>query len=62
MAGVGAGGALLPGLIGTVGKTFGLEMMAASFILMAVIVFIFHELAIRPQKEKIKRMVVEPTE
>lgn len=42
---VGAGSAILPGLIGTVGKNFGLETMTLSFVAVAVIAFVFHELA-----------------
>lgn len=45
MSFVGAGSAILPGLIGTIGKNFGLETMAATFAVMAVITFVFHELA-----------------
>ena len=46
MAAVGISSAILPGLIGTIGATFGLEAMAATFAIMAVIVFAFHELTI----------------
>ncbi len=45
MACVGIGSAILPGLIGTIGKTFGLETMTTAFAMMAVITLIFHELA-----------------
>ncbi len=45
MSAVGIGSALLPGLIGTIGKNNGLEMMAAAFAVMSVLVFIFHELS-----------------
>ncbi len=45
MSFVGVGAAILPGLIGTIGKTFGLETMATTFAVMAVITLIFHELA-----------------
>ncbi len=44
MGAVGIGAALLPGLIGTIGKNFGLEMMTAVFVVMAVLVFVFYEL------------------
>jgi fucose permease len=44
MSAVGIGAAFLPGAIGTIGKNFGLEMMAASFVVMAIFVFAFHEL------------------
>ena len=44
MGAVGIGTALLPGLIGTVGKNFGLESMSALILFMAVVVFILHEL------------------
>ena len=40
-----AKGSLVPGLIGTIGKTFGLEWMTATFVVMGLILFIFHELA-----------------
>lgn len=43
MGAVGIGAALLPGLIGTVGKNFGLEMMTAVFLIMAALVFVSHE-------------------
>jgi fucose permease len=42
---VGVGSAILPGLIGTIGKNFGMETMTAMFAAMAVITFIFHELS-----------------
>ena len=45
MSFVGVGSAILPGLIGTLGKNFGLETMTTTFAVMAVITFIFHELA-----------------
>ncbi len=38
------GSAILPGLIGTIGKTFGLESMTATFVVMGMIAFIVHEL------------------
>jgi fucose permease len=44
MGTIGIGTAILPSLLGTIGKNAGLEMMATSFVLMAVLVFIFHEL------------------
>lgn len=59
MGGVGIGGAILPGLIGTLGKVTNLEMMAVAFMVFAVVVFVFHELSLRPQAEKIKRVVAE---
>jgi len=46
MAAVGVGTAILPGLIGTIGQSFGLETMAATFVVMSVIVVAFHELTI----------------
>jgi fucose permease len=46
MGAVGLGSAILPGLLGTIGKNFGLETMAATFVVMSVIVFGFHELTI----------------
>jgi fucose permease len=46
MAAVGVGTAILPGLIGTIGQNFGLETMAATFVIMSVIIFGFHELTI----------------
>ncbi len=45
MGAVGIGTAVLPGLIGSIGHTFGLEMIAVSFVFLAVLVFISHELA-----------------
>jgi fucose permease len=42
---VGLGSAILPGLIGTIGKKFGLETMTTAFAAMAVIAFFSHELA-----------------
>jgi len=44
MGAVGIGAALLPGLIGTVGKNFGLEMMAGVFLIMAGVVFVCYEI------------------
>ncbi len=44
MGAVGIGGAILPGWIGTLGNTLGLETMAAAFVLFALLVFIAHEL------------------
>jgi fucose permease len=46
MSAAGIGTAMLPGFIGTLGKNYGLETMAAVFVLMAVIVVIFHELTL----------------
>ncbi|MFN8530673.1 MAG: MFS transporter [Anaerolineae bacterium] len=45
MVAVGLGSAILPGLIGTVGKVFGLESMTVMFAVLAIASFIFHELA-----------------
>ncbi|MEP7289499.1 MAG: MFS transporter [Chloroflexota bacterium] len=45
MGAVGIGAAILPGLIGTVGKNFGLEAMSLVFVIMALLAFVFHELA-----------------
>jgi fucose permease len=45
MSFVGVGSAILPGLIGTVGKNFGLEYMTITFIVLAIIAFVFHDLA-----------------
>lgn len=42
---VGIGSAILPGLIGTIGKNLGLETMALTFVGMAVGAFIFYELS-----------------
>jgi fucose permease len=39
MGAVGIGAAILPGLIGTIGKNLGLETMAASFVVMSLVVF-----------------------
>ncbi len=45
MGAVGIGTAILPGLLGTVGNVLGLEAMAACFVLLAMLVFVFHELS-----------------
>lgn len=45
MATVGIGTAILPGLLGTLGKNAGLEMMATAFVLLAVVVLVLYELA-----------------
>lgn len=45
MSFVGIGSAILPGLIGTIGKNFGLESMTTAFAVMAIAAFVFHELA-----------------
>jgi fucose permease len=45
MVSVGIGSAILPGLIGTIGKNFGLESMTIAFVAVAVVAFVFHELA-----------------
>lgn len=45
MGAVGIGTAVLPGLLGAVGNVYGLEVMAASFVLLAVWVLIFHEMS-----------------
>ena len=51
MGGVGLGAAILPGLIGTIGKNFGLETMALVFFVLAVVVFALHEfLRTRPSQ------------
>jgi fucose permease len=44
MGATGIGTAILPSLFGTLGKNAGLETMATSFVAMAMLVFIFHEL------------------
>ena len=46
MGAVGIGAAILPGLIGTIGKNTGLEAMAASFVVMAIGIFICYELTL----------------
>lgn len=46
MGAVGLGAAILPGLVGTIGRNYGLEMMAASFVVMAAAIFICHELTL----------------
>jgi len=43
----GAASAILPGMIGTIGKEFGLETMTITFVAVAITAFIFHELACR---------------
>ncbi len=45
MGAVGIGTAILPGLLGTVGSVYGLEAMTQAFVLLAVLVFFFHELS-----------------
>lgn len=45
MATVGIGTAVLPGLLGTLGKNAGLEMMSTSFVLLSVSVLVLYELA-----------------
>jgi fucose permease len=51
MGGVGLGTAILPGLIGTIGKNFGLESMALVFFILSIIVFALHEfLRTRPSQ------------
>lgn len=45
MVAVGLGSAIFPGLIGTIGKTFGLESMTLTFAALAGLAFVFHELA-----------------
>jgi fucose permease len=42
---IGVGSAVLQGLIGTIGKTFGLETMTITFVVIAVISLVAHELA-----------------
>lgn len=42
---VGIGSAILPGLIGTIGKNLGLETMGITFVLLAVAALVFYELA-----------------
>lgn len=44
MGAVGIGTAVLPGLLGMIGDDYGLEAMAACFVLLAVLVLISHEL------------------
>jgi fucose permease len=46
MSFVGLGSAILPGLIGTLGKNLGLETMTIAFAVMAVIAVVFYELAL----------------
>lgn len=45
MSFVGLGSAILPGLIGTIGKNFGLETMTITFVALGIAAFVFHELA-----------------
>lgn len=49
MGAVGIGGAILPGLIGTLGKNLGLETMPLVFLVMAIVVFACHELTHLPR-------------
>ncbi|HLY27433.1 MAG TPA: MFS transporter [Aggregatilineales bacterium] len=44
MGAVGIGAAILPGLIGSIGTTFGLEKMALAFVVMGIIIVVLHEL------------------
>ncbi|MBK9121551.1 MAG: MFS transporter [Chloroflexi bacterium] len=45
MVSVGIGSAIFPGLIGTIGRTFGLESMTIAFVALAVLSFAAHEFA-----------------
>ena len=45
MSFVGLGSAILPGLIGTIGKNFGLETMTITFAALAIISLVFYEMA-----------------
>lgn len=47
MGGVGLGTMILPGLIGTIGKNYGLEMMAVTIVILSFVAFGFHELTQR---------------
>lgn len=42
---VGIGSAILPGLIGTIGKNFGLETMTLTFVVLSIVSLVAHELA-----------------
>ncbi|MHB8625687.1 MAG: MFS transporter [Aggregatilineales bacterium] len=56
MGAVGIGTAILPGLLGTLGKDFGLETMALSFVIMAIVIFLLHELT---HLRRLERPVLE---
>jgi len=49
---VGLGGAVLPGLIGTIGKNFGQETMTLIFVALAVVEIICFELSARAQTQQ----------
>ncbi len=51
MGGVGIGTAVMPSLIGTLGKNYRLEVMALVFLVLSIVVFAFHEfLRTRPSQ------------
>jgi fucose permease len=49
MGAVGIGGAVLPSLIGTFGRIYGLETMTILFFIVAILVFACHELTLLPR-------------
>lgn len=49
---VGIGGAVLPGLIGTIGRNFGPETMTTIFVVLAIIELICFELSARTQRSQ----------
>lgn len=59
MGAVGISTAVLPGLIGTIGKIYGLEQMAAVFVVMAILVFTCHELTILRRVKQPALLVVQ---
>ncbi len=58
MSFVGLGSAILPGLIGTIGKNLGLETMTITFTVLAIVAFVFYELA---QLAHADRLVISRT-
>jgi fucose permease len=52
MACVGLGSAILPGLIGTIGRTLGLETMTTTFAVIALVALITYELAHRTRSDR----------
>lgn len=48
---VGIGSAILPGIIGTIGKNYGLEMMTTTFAVMSIVALIAHEMAHRARAD-----------
>ena len=60
MVSVGIGGAIIPGLIGTIGKHYGLETMTMTFAAMAIATLVLHELAHISRHKQPTMRVVNP--